>query len=55
MCPACIASVAWMAAGVTSTGGVAALVVSQLRDKNDRIKEMDTDKNEESTGKGESR
>jgi len=54
MCPACIASVAWMAAGVTSTGGVAALVVSQLH-KNDRIKEMDTDKNEESTGKGESR
>jgi len=55
MCPACIASVAWMAAGVTTTGGVAALVVSRLRDTNGRIKEMDTDKNEESTGKGESR
>ena len=53
MCPACIASVAWVAAGVTSTGGVAALVVSRLRDKNGRIKEMD--KNEESTGKGISR
>ena len=55
MCPACIASVAWVAAGVTSTGGVAALVASRLRDKNDRIKKMDTDKNEESTGKGISR
>ena len=55
MCPACIASVAWMAAGVTSTGGIAALVVSRLRDKNDRNKEMDTDENEESTGKGGSR
>ena len=54
MCPACIASVAWMAAGVTSTGGIAALVVSRLRDKNDR-NELDTDENEESTGKGESR
>ena len=52
MCPACIASVAWVAAGVTSTGGVAALVVSRLRDQNDRNKEMDTDQNEESTGKG---
>ena len=55
MCPACIASVAWMAAGVTSTGGIAALVVSQLGDKNDRNKKMDTDKNEDSTGKGISR
>jgi hypothetical protein len=44
-----------MAAGVTSTGGIAALVVSQLRDKNHGNKEMDTDKNEESTGKGISR
>jgi hypothetical protein len=54
MCPACIASVAWMAAGVTTTGGIAALAVSRLRDKNDR-NELDTDENEESTGKGESR
>ena len=54
MCPACIASVAWMAAGVTTTGGIAALVVSRLRDKNDR-NELDTDENEESTGKGEPR
>ena len=55
MCPACLASVAWMAAGVTSTGGAAALVVSRLRDKNDRNKEMDTDKDQETTGKGMSR
>ena len=55
MCPACITSVAWMAAGVTSTGGIAALVVSRLRDKNGRNNELDTDENEESTGKGESR
>ena len=34
MCPACLASVVWVAAGVTSTGGVAALLVSRLRDKN---------------------
>jgi hypothetical protein len=44
-----------MAAGVTSTGGVAALVVSRLRDRNRRNKEMDTDKHGESTGKGGSR
>ena len=50
MCPACLASVAWVAAGVTSTGGVAALVVSRLRGKNDRNKEMD--KNEGNTGQG---
>ena len=55
MCPACIASVAWMAAGVTSTGGVAALVVSRLRDKDHRPNELDTDESEESTGKGMSR
>ena len=55
MCPACIASVAWMAAGVTSTGGIAALVVSRLRDQNDRNKEMDTDNSEKGTGKGVSR
>jgi uncharacterized protein YoaH (UPF0181 family) len=44
-----------MAAGVTSTGGFAALVVSQLRDRNDRNKEMDTDNSEKGTGKGVSR
>jgi hypothetical protein len=44
MCPACIATVGWIAAGATSTGGIAALVVSRLRGKN---KERDMDKNKE--------
>jgi hypothetical protein len=44
-----------MAAGVTSTGGIAALVVSRLRDQNDGNKEMDTDNGEKGTGKGVSR
>ena len=30
MCPACIASVAWIAAGAASTGGFAAVVASKL-------------------------
>ena len=33
MCPVCIATMAWIAAGVTSTGGIAAVVVSRVRDK----------------------
>ena len=33
MCPACIATVAWIAAGTTSTGGISALVVSSFRGK----------------------
>jgi hypothetical protein len=33
MCPACIASAAWAVAGVTSTGGLTALVVKKLRAK----------------------
>jgi len=34
MCPFCIASAAMMIASVTSTGGVAALVINKLRAKN---------------------
>ena len=30
MCPACIASAAWIAAGAASTGGLAVVVVSRL-------------------------
>ena len=30
MCPACIATVVWIAAGAASTGGLAALVVTRL-------------------------
>ena len=55
MCPACLASVAWVAAGVTSTGGIAALVVSRLRDQNERDKEVEMDNSEKGTGKGVSR
>ena len=33
MCPACIMSVAWIAAGAASTGGLAAVVVSKLAAK----------------------
>ena len=35
MCPICLATAAWIAAGVTSTGGVSALAVSTFR-KNQR-------------------
>jgi hypothetical protein len=35
MCPFCIATVAWVAAGAASTGGVSAAVVNTLR-KNGR-------------------
>lgn len=47
MCPACLASLSWVAAGLTSTGGVtaaAALVVTRLRGKttkSDENKERD--------------
>jgi hypothetical protein len=33
MCPVCLATIAWIAAGATSTGGISALVVSRLRVK----------------------
>jgi len=33
MCPACIASAAWVAGSVMSTGGVAALAVKMVRGK----------------------
>jgi hypothetical protein len=31
MCPVCIATAAWIAAGATSTGGISALVVRRFR------------------------
>jgi predicted dithiol-disulfide oxidoreductase (DUF899 family) len=34
MCPACIATLAWSAASVASTGSITALVVNKLRGKN---------------------
>lgn len=33
MCPACIATLAWIAAGTASAGGVAALAVKKIRAK----------------------
>ena len=36
MCPACIATMAWIAAGATSTSGIAALVVRRLRGKKNK-------------------
>jgi hypothetical protein len=47
MCPVCIATAAWFAAGATSTGGISALVVSRLRSKNkSNINIMDHEKGE---------
>jgi hypothetical protein len=34
MCPVCIATAAWIAASATSAGGVSALVVKKVRNKN---------------------
>jgi hypothetical protein len=34
MCPFCMASVAMMVAGATSTGGLAAIVINKFRAKN---------------------
>jgi hypothetical protein len=34
MCPMCVATVAWIAASATSTGGISAVIVSRLRGKN---------------------
>ena len=47
MCPLCVTTVAAIAAGTTSTGGAAALVVSRLRARNKRNKENDMSKNGE--------
>ena len=38
MCPVCMTTLALVTAGVTSTGGITALVVSRLRSKNNRNK-----------------
>jgi hypothetical protein len=31
MCPACISTAAWLAAGATSTGGITAMVIKMVR------------------------
>jgi hypothetical protein len=35
MCPVCLATAAWIAAGVTSTGGLSALAVKTFRGQNE--------------------
>ena len=42
MCPACMTSLALVTAGVTSTGGITAMVVSRLGSTNDQTKETET-------------
>ena len=53
MCPACIATVAWIAAGTTSTGGITALVVSSFRGKKLRGEKQDLTTNKKNLEKGE--
>jgi hypothetical protein len=55
MCPACLTTLALIAAGVTSTGGVTTLVVSRFRRKNDRNQQTEIDRDRRETwsiGKG---
>ena len=44
MCPICVSTLAYIAAGVTSTAGITTLVVSRLGGKNNRSNESDIDK-----------
>jgi hypothetical protein len=53
MCPACIATVAWIAAGTASTGGISALVVSTFRGKKLRDREQDSITSKQNPEKGE--
>ena len=53
MCPACIATVAWIAAGTTSTGGISALVVSSLRGKKLRGEKREFTTDNKNLKKGE--
>jgi len=39
MCPFCLATAVWIAAGVVSTGGVSALAVAKLRNNQARERE----------------
>jgi hypothetical protein len=47
MCPVCIATAAWIAAGVGSTGGISALVVSRFRSKNQETANNENQENGE--------
>lgn len=61
MCPACMATVALIAAGATTTGGLAALVVTRLcakvsadtgADKVDPVTQGEGDQHESSESRG---
>ena len=52
MCPACITTVAWIAAGAASTGGLAALVASRLGGGKDDV-ESDELKHDQGDGNGD--
>ncbi|HEX8812778.1 MAG TPA: hypothetical protein VF742_12375 [Terracidiphilus sp.] len=39
MCPFCVATAAWIAAGVVSTGGVSALAVAKIWNRKARERE----------------
>ena len=54
MCPACIANITLMAAGVTSGGGAAAFVFSRFYKSNNQIKTEDN-QNEKTSRKEEGR
>lgn len=53
MCPACIATAAWIVAGTVSTGGISALVVSSFRGKKLRHQEQDSINNRTNPEEGE--
>lgn len=44
MCPVCIANMALMIAGATSTGGLTAFVVKKLRTRRDALKPVNQPK-----------
>ena len=52
MCPVCITTVAWIAAGAASTGGLAALVASRLGGKKGDQK-SDEHRHDQGDGNGE--
>jgi hypothetical protein len=53
MCPACIATAAWIVAGTVSTGGISALVVSSFRGKKLRDQEQDSTNSKTNPEEGE--
>ncbi len=53
MCPACIATAAWIVVGTVSTGGMSALVVSTFRGKKLRGGKQDSITDKENPEEGE--